>query len=37
VQPSFIKIALKYDLGEWNNMDELLSSAYSSFAELLEA
>ena len=37
VQPSFIKIALKYDLGEWNNMDELLSNAYSSFAELLEA
>ena len=37
VQPSFIKIALKYDLNEWNNMDVLLKEAYSSLAVLLKS
>ncbi|MBC7934212.1 MAG: hypothetical protein H7Y86_02470 [Rhizobacter sp.] len=36
VQPSFIKIALKYDLGEWNNMNQLLKEAYSRFAFILQ-
>lgn len=37
VQPSFVKIALKYDLTEWDNMDQLLQNAYSRLAALLKA
>jgi hypothetical protein len=36
VQSSFIKIALKYDLGEWNNMNELLKEAYSRLAFIIK-
>jgi len=36
VQPSFIKIALKYDLSKWDEMNELLPTAYNSFAGLLK-
>ena len=37
VQPSFIKIALQYDLSEWDNMNELLQVAYSRLAGLIKA
>lgn len=37
VQPSFIKIALQYDLRKWDEMDELLQQAYCRFAGLLTA
>lgn len=36
VRPSFIKIALKYDLHQWNDIDELLKDAYSRFAIVLK-
>lgn len=36
MQPSFIKIALKYDLSEWDNMDSLLKKAYNSIYNLLK-
>lgn len=36
MQSSFIKIALKYNLGEWNNMSELLKEAYSRLAFMVK-
>lgn len=36
VQPSFVKIALKYDLVHWNNMNDLLKDAYSKTAFMLQ-
>jgi hypothetical protein len=36
VQSSFIKIALKYDLSDWNNMDNLLKEAYSKLAFMIK-
>ena len=35
MQPSFIKVALKYDLTQWNNIDHLLKEAYSKMALIL--
>ncbi len=35
VQPSFLKIALQYDLHQWNDMGKLLPAAYSSLAIML--
>lgn len=37
VQPSFIKIALKYDLHQWDDINELLQDAYSRFALILKS
>lgn len=36
VQPSFLKIALKYDLADWNNINHLLKEAYSKTAVVLQ-
>lgn len=36
VQPSFVKIALKYDLADWNNMNGMLKEAYSKTALILQ-
>lgn len=35
VQPSFLKIALQYDLHRWDEMNELLPVAYSNLAGIL--
>jgi len=35
VRPSFLKIALQYDLSQWDDMNRLLPVAYSNFAAML--